>query len=114
MRTDVKVGLVCVLILIIAVIAYFAMQGKDTTKPKTHVSAINPGTPANGSTATPIKPDAGAFAPPPSTAAGAPSGGTEAALPPAGFAAPALGQTATPYSPYSSTTSPTPRSACSS
>ena len=33
MRTDVKVGLVCVLILVIAVVAYFALEGKGTPAP---------------------------------------------------------------------------------
>jgi LysM repeat protein len=99
MRTDVKVGLVCVLILVIAVVSYFALQGKKDTPPPVAQNSQTPPIP----TASPSIPPAavastnpaptGSFAPPTHDA------------PPLGFNQPSsLGQTPSVYSPPGSPT----------
>jgi nucleoid-associated protein YgaU len=92
MRTDVKVGLVCVLILVIAVVAYFAMQAKPKTQTLAQNSTQNThgAAPATPPTVTPPPADA------PPAAAASPANDAPAL----GFHQPtSLGQTPTPYSP---------------
>jgi LysM repeat protein len=102
MRTDVKVGLVCVLILIIAVVAYFAMQGKSTdvkTGPRTATGNTGAAaTPATPPTNPPAPSNTGSFAPPPST--------PDSTASPLAYTPVGPAQTPTPYSPSSSTTMP--------